>query len=196
MTLWGWWRLPFIGLNGGGWWIGRDARRPEAEEGTGASARWLLPWRCLRRSPDAPSVTIRDVVKRPDTRRKTERRRFTGVLIGYSRKAEGKYGGGVTGVASSAWLLPTALSGHRRRESQRRWHESRRRSVVGGEVVVLAAWSILVTVPWQVFVRQPDKVIWRTNNSQFCAVTRLPLLSKVIALRSGYNVVIVTSSKF
>jgi hypothetical protein len=26
-----------------------------------------------------------------------------------------------------------ALSGHRRRESQRRWRESRRRSVVGGE---------------------------------------------------------------
>jgi hypothetical protein len=58
-----------------------------------ANARWLLPWRYLRRSPDAPSVTIRDVVKHPDTRRKTQRRRLTGVLIGPSRKPEGKYRG-------------------------------------------------------------------------------------------------------
>jgi hypothetical protein len=73
------------------------------------------------------------------TRRKAEKQWFTGELIGSSRKAEEKYGGGrVTGVASSAWLLPTALSGHRRRESQRRWHGSRRRSVVGGESPVLA----------------------------------------------------------
>jgi hypothetical protein len=51
------------------------------EKGTGASARWLLPWRSLRRSLDAPSMTIRDVVKCPDTRRKTERRRFTGEVF-------------------------------------------------------------------------------------------------------------------
>jgi hypothetical protein len=34
-----------------------------------------------------------------------------------------------------------ALSGHRRRESQWRWRESRRRSVIGGESSALAAWS-------------------------------------------------------
>jgi hypothetical protein len=62
------------------------------------NARWLLPWRYLRRSPDAPSVTIRDVVKRPDTRRKTQRRRLTGVLTGPSRKPEGRYGGHRSGV--------------------------------------------------------------------------------------------------
>ena len=39
-----------------------------------------------------------------DTWRKAERRRFTGELIGSSRRVEGKYGG-VTGVASSS---PTA----------------------------------------------------------------------------------------
>jgi hypothetical protein len=66
-----------------------------------ANARWLLPWRYLRRSPDAPSVTIRDVVKRPDMRRKTQRQRLTGVLISPSRKPEGKYGG-VIGVTSNA----------------------------------------------------------------------------------------------
>jgi hypothetical protein len=38
-----------------------------------------------------------------------------------------------------------ALSGHRRRESQRRWCESRRRSVVGGERLKLIFFS---TVPW------------------------------------------------
>jgi hypothetical protein len=37
-----------------------------------------------------------------------------------------------------------ALSGHRRRESQRRWHESRRRSVVGSEQLKLIFFS---TVP-------------------------------------------------
>jgi hypothetical protein len=64
-------------------WLVNRARREaaEKEKGTGASARWLLPWRSLRRSPDAPSVTIRNVVKRPDTRRKTERWRFTGEVI-------------------------------------------------------------------------------------------------------------------
>jgi hypothetical protein len=64
-------------------WLVSRARRAAAgkEKGTGASARWLLPWRSLRRSPDAPSVTICDVVKRPDTRCKTERWRFTGKVI-------------------------------------------------------------------------------------------------------------------
>jgi hypothetical protein len=72
------------------WPVNRAKRAATGKEkGTGASARWLLPWRSLRRSPDAPSMTICDVVKRPDTWRKTERRRFTGVLIGFHRGEHG-----------------------------------------------------------------------------------------------------------
>jgi hypothetical protein len=32
--------------------LGDDVRRSEVEEGTGASARWLLPWRSFRRSTE------------------------------------------------------------------------------------------------------------------------------------------------
>ena len=72
------------------------------------------------------------------------RRRFTGELICSSRKAGGKYGGESPELSLGHGFYLAALSGHRRRESQRRWRESRRRSVVGGERLKLIFFS---TVP-------------------------------------------------
>jgi hypothetical protein len=53
------------------------------------------------------------MVKRPDTRRKTQRRWLTGVLIDPSRKPEGKYGGHWSGIQRTGErrsFYPTALS--------------------------------------------------------------------------------------
>jgi hypothetical protein len=48
-------------------------RAAAGEEATGASAKWLSPWRSLRRSPDMPNTTNRDVVRCLGTWRKTAR---------------------------------------------------------------------------------------------------------------------------
>jgi hypothetical protein len=52
------------------------------------------------------------------------------------------------------------------------------------------------TVPWQIPFRWTDNLICRAIYSQFCVITWSTLFSKVIVLRSSYNIVIAILSKF
>jgi hypothetical protein len=121
--------------------LGADARRPEVKKNLGAVNSWPPSWRAHRRRLDSRSESRRRGGKQSHAAqgRATV---ITGVLIGFSRRAEGKYGGGVTGVASSARavkiFLPRALSPSPVHESKRRRHESRRRDPSAVRTAALA----------------------------------------------------------
>jgi hypothetical protein len=103
----------------------------------------------------------------------------------------------VTGVTSSARAVkifyPERLSTSHERESGRRQHESRRRSsaVSWAGVLIRSA-----TVPWNSSFRWTNSPICRAIYSHFCVITWSTLFSKVIVLRSSYNIVIAILSKF
>jgi hypothetical protein len=120
--------------------LGADTRRPEVKKNLGAVNSWPPSWRAHRRRLDSRSESRRRGGKQSHAAQ-GRATAITGVLIGFSRRAEGKYGG-VTGVASSARavkiFLPRALSPSPVHDSKRRRHESRRRDPSAVRTAALA----------------------------------------------------------
>jgi hypothetical protein len=178
-------------------WVRRAAAGKE--KGIGASARWLLPWRSLRRSPDAPSVTIRDVVKRPDMRRKTEKRRSPACLsapaarqngAAVSHRSDLQLTGGKDSFTPRGYPLATSANPDGGSTNLRVG------GVAGSEQAMLAVWSTSATVPSENWFRAPDRRSWSWIFSQFSMVTHIKLCSKVIELLTSYKFVIAAIGRF
>jgi hypothetical protein len=93
---------------------------------------WHLPWQSLRRATKRHKGSRRCGGGAQVRGTRPEDGGSPASLSAQAARQRGSTGG-FTGVPSSAWLYRAVLSGHRRRESQQRWRESQRRSVVGGE---------------------------------------------------------------
>jgi hypothetical protein len=128
-------------------------------------------------------------------RRKAGRRWFTGELIRSSRKAEGA-------ATVSHWSYPQGVAFT--------WRPYR---VIGDANPTAVAWitarSSVVkifcrgrsdpqpsTVPWRVFVRQPDRATSGKFLSIFLLTTSSSVCTKVVDQCSSYNVAITTIAKF
>jgi hypothetical protein len=72
--------------------LGADTRRPEVKKNLGAVNSWPPSWRAHRRRLDSRSESRRRGGKQSHAAQ-GRATAITGVLIGFSRRAEGKYGG-------------------------------------------------------------------------------------------------------
>jgi hypothetical protein len=72
--------------------LGADVRRPEVKKNLGAVNSWPPSWQAHRRRLDSRSESRRRGGKQSHAAQ-GRATAITGVLIGFSRRAEGKYGG-------------------------------------------------------------------------------------------------------
>ena len=140
--------------------------RPEGKRGSGDWNRWLSPWQVLQWSPDMHSTVSRNVVKCMDTWRTTV-------------------------MDQRRWWSfdPATLS-------RLRWARITSPAWIAGGGVSSGSDLRQVTVQWQTPFSWTRSLICRAETSRFCAVTWSSPVSKIIALRSCYNIVIAILSKF